>query len=186
MSSVAGTGGRFTLICVGAALVLGLVNALTAPVIKAREERNFQAVLKSLVNEETIGAPQKADTVPAVRAFYPVRDKAGKTVSLIVDLQGEGYGGDFSIIAAYKRNGEILSARLLQNKETPGMGKKAESADYLKKFVGMGADKPVPVRKVQLKAEDAQAVTGATTTFIGIAKALETGSKFVQGLGEIK
>jgi Na+-translocating ferredoxin:NAD+ oxidoreductase RnfG subunit len=186
MSGVAGTGGRFTLICVGAALILGLINALIAPVIRARGERDFQGILRSLVGDDIVGPSKRAENVPGVRLFYPVRDKAGKTVSVIVDLQGEGYGGEFTLVAVYKRNGEILSAKLLQNMETTGMGKKAESAEYMKKFARTGAEKPVPLRKAQLKPEDAQAVSGATMTFFGIARALERGSKFVQTLGDLK
>ena len=186
MSGVAATGGRFTLICVGAAIVLGLVNAFVAPVIKTRGERDFQMILKSLHPEGTVGAAQKTDKTPFVRAYYPVRDRAGKVVSVIVELQGEGYGGSFILVAAYKINGELLSARMLNNNETAGMGKMAESADYMKIFVRTGAGKPVPSRKVQLKNEEVRAVSGATVTFIGISRSLERGAEFVRGLGEIK
>ena len=75
----------------------------------------------------------------------------------------------------YHQNNQIQHTRVL--------GKKAENAEYMNKFKGTGADKPVPVKKTMLEAADADAVTGATITFTGVSKALEYGSEFAKKLG---
>ena len=62
-----------------------------------------------------------------VRTYYTVSQ--GQTASgYILDLEGAGYGGEMSIFASYAPDGEIRAARLLDNLETPGLGKKAEIA----------------------------------------------------------
>jgi electron transport complex protein RnfG len=69
----------------------------------------------------------------------------------------------------------------MQNSETPGLGKEAESAGYMEeKFVGTGDEEPVPTTAGDLPPEQAEAVSGATITFMGIADALATGSAYVK------
>ena len=100
-----------------------------------------------------------------------------------MSLKSMGYGGDLIILGNFKTNGEIIDAKLMEDAETPGLGKKAENAEYMNKFKGTGADKPVPVKKTMLESSDADAVTGATITFTGVSKALEYGSEFAKKLG---
>ena len=56
----------------------------------------------------------------------------------------------------------------------------------MKKFIGSGADKPVPTVKTQLPQQEADAVSGATITFTAVAQALEAGSSFAKNLGGSK
>jgi electron transport complex protein RnfG len=67
----------------------------------------------------------------------------------------------------------------MDNSETPGLGKKAENPAYMEKYLGTGAsDNPVPVRKSMLKPDEADAITGATITFLGVSKALAEGAVY--------
>ncbi len=71
----------------------------------------------------------------------------------------------------------------MDNQETPGLGKEAENPEYMKKYIGTGEDSPVPVRKSQLSQEDADAITGASITFMGIGKALASASDYAKKEG---
>ena len=102
----------------------------------------------------------------------------------ILTLRGDGYAGDLKILANYEKSGKLLACVLMDNQETPGLGKEAEKTEYMEKFKGFGEDKPVPSKKGMLSAEDADAVGGATITFTGIGKALDYGSNYVKKLGE--
>ena len=182
MKNILVIAGKLFLICAIAAVVLGFVNAMTEPAIRDRKARELKEALESLIPE---GKPEKPVVVKnnsVVKAYYPVM-KNGKTFAYILDLRGNGYGGELKILAAFKKNGEIISVKLMDNEETPGLGKKAEKPDYMKKFIGTGGKKPVPVRKDMLSRKDADAVTGASITFMGIANALEAGSKFMKQFG---
>jgi RnfABCDGE-type electron transport complex G subunit len=115
-----------------------------------------------------------------VIAYYPV-EQSGRIAGYALDLLGSGYGGDMKIIAGYRTDGSIKNIKLLDNSETPGLGKKAEAEGYMDKFIGTGADIPVPVIKNMLKNQkEIDAVTGATITFMAIADALREGSDFVK------
>ncbi|MFP4444343.1 MAG: FMN-binding protein, partial [Spirochaetia bacterium] len=84
----------------------------------------------------------------------------------------------------YAPDGTVLNAVLMENQESPGLGKKAEDPGYMEKFVQTGSDEPVPVRKDMLPGDEADAVTGSTVTFVGIARALKRGSEYVRTLDE--
>ncbi|RKX84763.1 MAG: FMN-binding protein [Spirochaetes bacterium] len=174
-------GGKLFLITAIASILLGFVDSFTEPVIKARKARELKEALTSLIPEGKPGKLVPVSGNSVVPGYYNVK-KDGKLLGYILDLRGTGYGGELKILAGYKRNGEIIAVKLMDNEETPGLGKKAEKPEYMKKFIGTGGKKAVPVRKGMLSRKDADAVTGASITFMGLANALDTGSKFVKNL----
>ncbi len=182
MKGIVVTGAKLFLICAIAASVLGFVNAVTEPVIRQRKIRELKEALESLIPEGEVGKLVKVENNDVVKGYYPVK-KDGKLFAYILDLRGNGYGGELKILAGFKGNGEIVNVKLMDNEETPGLGKKAEKPEYMKKFIGTGGTKPVPVRKDMLSRKDADAVTGASITFMGIANALAEGSEFAKKLG---
>jgi electron transport complex protein RnfG len=196
---------KLCLICAVAAVSLGVINAITEPQIIARKVREEKDVLSLLVPDGKPVDKVSVEKEGVVKAYYPV-DKDGSLFGYILDLEGIGYGGEMKILAAYRKDGVIYSVRLLDNTETPGLGKKAESPDYMNKFKGTGSeDMPVPTNKEMLQTDQggpqeerkeglnfrswflgrssggaADGVSGATITFLGISKALVEGSNYVK------
>jgi electron transport complex protein RnfG len=175
------TGGKLFAICTAAAIILGLVNAVTQPAIRQRKVLELQQALARLTPAGArVGEGVAVSDQPVVRAYYPV-SVPGRPGGAILELKADGYGGEMKLLARYGNDGEIQDALLMDNAETPGLGKKAETAAYMRKFLGTGgAGRPVPVRKEMLPAREADAVTGATITFIAVARALQDGSRFVR------
>jgi len=168
---------RLTLICGVAALLLGVVNSITEPQIEIRREQRIQEALSALLESGNIG-PAQETTIEDVPLYYNVSDQ-GTESAYILSLVGKGYGGEMKILAAYDLNGTLLNAQLMDNAETPGLGKNAEKPSYMEKFIGSGSDQPIPVRKDQL-GEAADEITGATITFSGVSNALARGSEFIK------
>ncbi len=173
--------GKLALICALSALLLGAVNAVTEPLIAQRKAADLKAALSALLEEGSPGPREAVTDNPIVSARYPVEGAGG----WILDLAGKGYGGDMKILASYKADGSVINVKLMDNAETPGLGKKAEKASYMDKFKGSGgAEKAVPVTKDALASPDS--VTGATITFTGIGTALAAGSAYVKSVEEAK
>ena len=172
---------KLAVICLVAAFVLALVNGITAPQIAISKAQAEKDALSVINKAGTIGERIEGDG-NMVNYYFPVTD-GGKVTNYILSLKNMGYGGDLIILANFKTNGEVIDAKLMEDAETPGLGKKAENPAYMDKFKGTGADKPVPVKKTMLESADADAVTGATITFTGLSKALEYGSEFAKKLG---
>jgi electron transport complex protein RnfG len=200
-------------ICAVAAFSLSLLNMATESAIEENSKRETARVVSALVKEGEpgeLGKPgdrvelteKEKEIFGKIIAYYPVKDK-GKIVAFIVESIGKGYGGELVVLGVYLLTGEIVAAQLMDNKETPGLGKKAEDPEYMNKFLGTGTgDKPVPVTKEMLAGEQTQVkqaprnfwewllgppqegqadtVSGATLTFFGVSGALEAGSDFVK------
>jgi electron transport complex protein RnfG len=169
-------------ICAVAAITLGGINALTEPVIIQRRIMELQQALDELTPDAQTGEAVAVSENPVVVKRYPVT-KEGRNAGSLLELEGAGYGGAMKILARYDRDGTVRAVRLMDNSETPGLGKKAENPAYMEKFIGTGSqDHPLPVRKDMLASGDADAVTGATITFLGISKALAEGAEYAQAV----
>jgi electron transport complex protein RnfG len=165
-------------ICAMAALTLGGINAITEPVIIQRKILELQQALDELTPDAQTGEAVEVAETPGIAKRYPI-SKEGQSAGMLLELVGSGYGGDMKILARYDDDGTIRAVKLMDNTETPGLGKKAENPDYMEKFLGTGsADDPVPVRKDTLEPGEADAVTGATITFLGVSKALAEGAEY--------
>lgn len=135
------------------------------------EERNNLSLLL-----KEIGFVSKAD----VRGWYTL-EKAGKVSGYVLELAGNGFGGYMKLFAAYDREGSVKNAVLVEAAESPAQKKKAEDESYMTKFMGtrgMG----IPTIKGMLSTADADAVSGASITFMGISGALRAGSLWIIAL----
>lgn len=186
MKSITLIGLKLALICSVAAFCLGLVNAVTAPQIAELQRQRLQEALAAVIPEGSAGEFVPAEGNETVRGYYPVLDTGGAQAGYVLRLVGSGYGGDMNLIASYLNDGQLHSAVLMENQETPGLGKEAERPGYMRMYKGTGADKPVPYRKSQLSQEQADAISGATITFAGIGRALGEGSDYVKELGGVQ
>jgi electron transport complex protein RnfG len=177
------TGGKVAGVCLACFLLVVLAHLLTASAIERRGSRETYQILSSLAPGRAFGLFQTVEGKHPVVGFYPSWSGPGKSETYIVQVRGSGYGGSLSLLAHCAADGEILGVRLLDNKEIPGMGKAAESPEYMDKFVGTGAAKPLPLEPQGLSRKDAEAVSGVSVTFTGIARALEKASAFVKATG---
>ncbi len=183
MNDILKIGGKLAAICAVAAISLGLVNAITEPKIEVMKKQKLMKALEQVAVGMEIGDYVEKSDSAVIKGYYPLKNSSGSKGGYIFKLTGVGYGGDLNIIAGVSVKGKILSVVLMDNQETPGLGKEAENQEYMKKYIGTGEDKPVPVRKSQLSQEDADAITGASITFMGIGKALEAASEFAKKEG---
>ncbi len=172
--------GKLGLICAVAALCLGAVNSITEPQIEIFRQQKLQNALEQVSPGGIIGEEVFAEA-PVVLSYYPV-DKDGEKSGYILNLKGSGYGGDLIILASYDPAGTLIGSVLMENDETPGLGKEAEKDWYMKKYLGF-AGSDIPSSKNQLEQVDVDAISGATITFAAIGTALAAGSDFAVKLG---
>lgn len=183
MNQATVAGGKLALICLVSALVLGLVHALTAPVAAAGiAERRLQD-LSWMAGSGAVDPESIEGVRGAVKSYYTVRNKQGDPELYILRLRGSGRGGELSLLASFKTDGEIVDVVLRDSQETPGLGKQAEDPQYMVRFIGRGGAEPIPTRKAQLSRDELEGVSGSTLTFLGIARALEEGAQFVRQRG---
>lgn len=176
-----------TVICAVAAILLAVMNYITAPAIEKYENASANAALEEVSGNFTIGDSVEFSENLVVNSCHVLLDGNSNVSGYVLELSSSGYGGPLTVAASYNCEGVILSAKLVSDSETPGVGKKAENDGYMDKFAGTGStSNPVPVSKDMLSDADSAAVSGASMTFRGISKALEAGSDFVKSFGGAK
>lgn len=169
------------IICACSALLLSVVNMVTAPKIRAYEEQLTISALEEVSMGFKVGEVVLVNDNSFVSKYYPLASN-NVIEGYILELNSSGYGGPISLVASYNSNGQILKIKMVSNSETPGIGKKSENAGYMDMFVGTGYIVPVPLKKDQLSSDHISVVSGATLTFTGISKALSAGSDFVKSI----
>jgi electron transport complex protein RnfG len=179
-------GGKIAAVCILAFFPVVLTHLITASAIQRRAERETYLALNGLAPEKSFGVFKTVNDSSPGLGYYEAWGGHGEAATYILRVEGEGCGGPLSLLVHCKASGEILAARLAETQEYPGMGKEAEAPGYMRKFTGTGAEKPVPLTRGELSPPDAAAVSGASLTFRGVARALERAVAFVKNGGTRK
>ena len=125
------------------AAVLAYVNSITAEPIAATAEKAREAAKAAvLCGEEGYTAEGRS---------------------------GEGYGGDIVLMVGFKKDKKtVISYKVLQASETPGLGMKLKTPEFSGQFSG----KDGSALKVKKDGGDIDAITSATITSRAVCKAI--------------
>lgn len=139
------------LIGLAAALLLSGVNELTEERIERQAERQALAALNQLVDpaaydneliEDRISA-WIAGLEPPSTVYRARRD--GDPVALLADVTTpSGYSGDIRLLVALEADGTLIGVRVLEHRETPGLGDRIERrrSDWIEQFRGRSLGRP--------------------------------------------
>lgn len=82
--------------------------------------------------------------LPRPAKVYRARS-AGRPVAAVIDLSTErGYSGDIRLLVAIEMDGTVIGARVLEHRETPGLGDKIERSKsaWIEQFAGRSLGNP--------------------------------------------
>lgn len=160
-----------TLTCFVAGLALAFTyNKTKARIAEAELASQLSSVKKVLPAFE--GAPEvkELDIDGCMQTFY-VGKKDGRVVGVATRAESVGYGGTVAMLVGVDPSGAISGMALLAHQETPGLGAKAGSNDFLNQFKGkVLADSAAAIR-VTKDGGDIDAITAATITSRTVADA---------------
>ena len=131
--------GKLTLtlfsICAVVALLLGIVNSLTEPIIrKMQEEKTAVAMAQVLVADEYVPMDVQADNV---EAMYKAMT-AGEQTGFVVEVTNSGFGGAISMVVGVDMNGVVTGVAVTADKETANVGTKVtKNPAVLDRFAGL-------------------------------------------------
>ncbi len=148
MKKIIGLVVSLTVISGVCAAVLAYVNSITAEPIAATAEKAKEAArLAVLCGEEGYTAEGRS---------------------------GEGYGGDIVLMVGFKKDKKtVISYKVLQATETPGLGMKLKSPEFAGQFSGRDGSS----LKVKKDGGEIEAITSATITSRAVCKAIADAQK---------
>ena len=165
--------------------LVALTFTLTRDRIAANEqawlERNLEPALSSLlfdsdVTESRLLIPAPHELPGSEDAIiYRVYADDEPAAALFVVSARDGYSGPIKLLIGVDVEGIISGVRILEHRETPGLGDRAESAksDWILQFDGRSLGNPPPDRwVVKRDGGDFDQLTGATVTPRAIVNAV--------------
>lgn len=166
---------------------LAFASRATEADIKAAEAADLKQSLAQVLPGEydndllndTVTLPGAAGETLVYRAR-----RQNKVEAVVFRVVGPGYAGNIVCVMGVSREGKILGVRVINHKETPGLGDKIEPAkgDWIHSFEGKWLGEPA-ADKWAVKKDGGvfDQFAGATITPRGVVNAVKGGLEFFEG-----
>ena len=186
------TGGYLALFVIIAISLLMVVQQLTVTAINDNKRQATQQAVTSLVanisydnnvltDTVLIPASQQLGTSAATTA-YRVRHQGVVKAIIITVITHDGYNGKIELLLGLLPNGAITGVRIVQHRETPGLGDRIEprKSNWLSQFLNRSLTNPLPSAwAVKKDGGDFDQLTGATVTPRAIVTAIKKALHYV-------
>ena len=162
-------------ICVVVALMLGVVNNVTAPIIQQmQDEKTAAAMAQVLVAERYDEIETNHENVAALYGAFNGTQQVGYVAEVIAN----GFGGAMRLVVGVDMNGLVTGVSVTKNAETKNIGTKVTNdPEVLARFVGMGG-----TITVNSGSNRFDAITGATVSSKAVTAAVNTALAAVAAL----
>lgn len=165
--------------------ILAWVAQATQPAIEAAKARDLANSLAQVLPVDFADNDLLRDTVTIDEAGKPViihrASKGGVFQGAVFRRIGRGYAGDIVVLMAVDRDERLLGVRVIEHRETPGLGDKIEAgkADWIHTFAGKSLSDPAP-EKWAVKKDGGvfDQFAGATITPRAVVKTVKEGLQF--------
>ena len=154
-------------ICAVVALLLGVVNSLTEPIIREmQEEKTAAAMAQVLVADEYVPVDVQAANVKAM--YKAMAD--GEQIGFVAEVTTNGFGGAISMVVGVDMNGVVTGVSVTADKETANVGSKVtKNPAVLERFAGLSG-----TITVNSGANRFDAVSGATVSSKAVTAGVNT------------
>jgi electron transport complex protein RnfG len=157
-----------------AGIGLSLTNYVTDPIIKKEKVESYKTSLKEVMPnaDDYKTGDNRVDFLRQTKFIAVSKDN--KITGEIFVMEEKGYGGKVKVLVGINNDKEVTGIKILEHKETPGLGSLAESPEkmpgkdfsFLEQFKGRKLSDKWEVKK------DIAAITGATITTRAVTKAV--------------
>lgn len=182
--------GAAAIVCV---TVLSLVNQQTAPRISEQRLAAKLAILAEVLPDADTNQSLLEDCLQVTneqllgkntaQTLYRWRQQGSVAAYLIETTAPDGYSGNIDLIVAVTPDGTVLGSRVLDHKETPGLGDKIETrrSDWMFSFNQKTVTNENAAKwAVRKDGGDFDQFTGATITPRAVINAIRNAALFIQ------
>lgn len=154
-------------ICAVVALLLGIVNSLTEPVIRKMQEEKTAAAMAQVLAADDYRA--KTVSHENVSAMYEAVS-GGEVVGHVVEVTTNGFGGAINMVVGVDMEGKVTGVSVIKDAETANLGTKVtRTQSVLDRFIGLGGT--ITVNSGENRFDG---VTGATVSSKAVAAGVNT------------
>lgn len=159
------------------AIILGVTYRLTeAPIQKAKDQRELDAISEVIssgfdnnpfAEKHTISTPDNKGKLE----LFPARKDGNITGVAIKSFSNNGFGGKMEVMVGFYVDGTINKYKVIDHKETPGLGTKVTEPKFSDQFEGFNPGRHI--FKVKQDGGDIDAVTAATISSRAVVDAIQ-------------
>ncbi len=178
-----------TIICLISVTILVWTYEITKPIIETnnaiRADAARSEVFSKAGSQGFSEVPQdklqrlfKGDLPEGLINVYVANNNMG----MVVTTEDKGFGGSMLVVTGIDKNGEITGVIITDHTETPGLGTKAMTVEFLSQYI----DKTIIDSSIDAdEGEAIDAVTGATISSNAVFRAVEKALMSYKGLGGV-
>lgn len=179
---------RLFLITAASAIILAMMNNLTAPVIaqKAQEKLAESLVVAYPAAEEFKDAEDQEAIVLENESIKKIFDVmvGGERVGRVFESIGrQGFGGNIEFIVGISNDGVIQGFQVLNHSETPGYGAAVIEPVFAEGVTGNTIEEDLVASEAPSSDNDIQAISGSTITTSAVLRGLNAS---IEVMREIK
>ena len=171
--------GTLLAICAAVALLLGIVNYITKPIIdEAQAAKNAAAMAQVLQADEYV--PLEGELPEHVTALYSAVT-GGETIGWAVQTTANGSQGPITMVVGVDTAGAVTGVSVIKHSETPNIGTKVVAdQNVLDRFVGLTHENGEVT--INTGSNSVDGVSGATYSSRGVAAGVNAALSAVAGL----
>jgi electron transport complex protein RnfG len=159
------------LFAAAACVLLAFVYQGTKEIIERRQQEDLEMALRELFPgtdrfSDITGKLQSPDPAVSFGEIYEVR-KDGGLAGVALRVTRGSYGGPLKALVGVNTGGTIAGVRILEHKDTPGLGANADSPSFTGQFAGKPVGDPFKPKA------DVEAITASTITSTAVADAVK-------------
>lgn len=183
---------RLGIIGLVATAVLAITWSATRERISEQHERAVLKQLNQIIPQQRYNNALHSDVILVTAEGYFPADQSltvwrarldGQPAGLIAEIvTHDGYNGEIRLLMGVEPSGKILGVRVVQHRETPGLGDKIEltRSDWILSFDGRTSQgHSEPAWDVRRYGGQFDQFTGATITPRAVVRAVEQGLQFI-------
>ncbi len=157
MKNIVRLAGTLLGISVAVALLLGVVNSITEPIILRMQAEKTAAAMAQVLKADEY---ERIDgTYEGVTALYRAV-LGGKQIGYVAEVYGGGFNGKVNMVVGIDMDGKVTGVSVTQHTETKGVGTKVtDDPNVLGRFTGMSGEITVNTGENRFDG-----VTGATVS----------------------
>ncbi len=170
-------------ICLVVALLLGVVNSFTKPVIDAAQAEKTAAAMRQVLPADEY---QPMETLPDGVLSLNAAVSGGKTVGYVVEVEPSGSQGKITMLVGVDAETKaVTGVSVTSQKETANIGTKVvNDQSVLDRFIGLShAEGDIQVNGGTEGVNRFDGISGATVSSKGVTTGVNTALAAVESLG---
>jgi len=163
-----------TVIAVVIALGLGATHRFTQARINDNQQRVWRDTISEITASEDVTWPDDQQGLPS---RWLICDDQGRARHLLETMRTRGYAGEIVLLLGLGNAGRLTGIRVLEHRETPGLGDAIESrkSPWLRQLEGLTpATAAGPAARLSIDGGEVDALSGATITSRAVLNAVAT------------